>query len=305
MMKKLATFDLGERSTPNPRRTELQAKQRGGNITPQEKAELQGIYAFPNNPRGAELQMKKVLGGISEQELIELQALRAFRNDPRGAELRQKQALGTINPAEAKELARKYQQKNDSPEVSKLRDSIENGDTNIEKVDMNDGKSVEVMADDEDEKIIWTEGLGGCYGTLVFCEDENGNRRAVLTHYDPTNISSNMRKLQDLVDKNPAMKSSKTKQTVFILAADDVESDKKSIDVLELTIKATLGDNVDIKIEPYSTKQESGVKDWGAFIVRIPPTKKGDAHYRTWYNQGKLGKSDEEKVAEIKKSLLT
>jgi len=40
-------------------------------------------------------------------------------------------------------------------------------------------------------------------------------------------------------------------------------------------------------LEPYSIQQDAMTKDQGSLIVRIPP--KGQATYRTWFSQGKLG----------------
>lgn len=59
-----------------------------------------------------------------------------------------------------------------SPELQKLLERTEANDPNVEQVSMNQGSSVEVSPDDEQEKIIWTYGLGGCFCTLVFSEDE-------------------------------------------------------------------------------------------------------------------------------------
>ena len=67
-----------------------------------------------------------------------------------------------------------------SPEVISLWDKVEAGDPNVEQVEMSQGKAIEVSPEDN-EKIIWTFGLAGCYACLLFTEHPDGTRNAVLT----------------------------------------------------------------------------------------------------------------------------
>ena len=170
----------------NPRKDELLVRQQEGQeLTREEAAELQGIFAFPDNPRGADLLMRDVLEKTTEEEKTELR--------------------------------KHFQRKQFSPEVNALWDKVEAGDPNVEQVAMSQGKAVEVSATDP-EKIIWTYGLVGCYGCLVYTENPNGTRNAVLTHYPPTEISQDLAKLRELIGQSVKMKEATTKQTVLVMA---------------------------------------------------------------------------------------
>src|SRR3989344_4340459 len=122
------------------RSTELKRKKGAGKITPEEDAELIGLQVLPNDPRGAELRKKEVLGSITQKE---------------GEELRRMNYLDT-------------RRKEFSAEVIGLWERVEANDPNVMKVDMNSGGSVEVQPTDEQEKIIWTYALSGCYGVAVY-----------------------------------------------------------------------------------------------------------------------------------------
>ena len=259
----------------NPRKDELLARQRGGQeLSREEAAELQGIFAFPENPRGASLLMRDVLEQTSEEE--------------------------------KKELRKHFQRKQFSPEVNTLWDRVEAGDPNVEQVAMSQGKAIEVSLTDQ-EKIIWTYGLGGCFGCLVYTEHSDGTRNAVLTHYPPTEISQDLAKLRELIGPNIKMKEAATKQTVLVMAAGEWVQDpttkkdsfrvrdQQTADLLALAVQAELGTGVDVKLEPYSETQMADQKDQGAFLVHIPPTGKGEARYRTWFSGGTLGKPEQKK----------
>jgi hypothetical protein len=108
------------------------------------------------------------------------------------------------------------------------------------------------------------------------------------------------------------------KQTIFVLVPRDVwknpktqkwelgiNSDiQKKADALITTVKAKLGKDVKVELKSYPTKKIENVKDWGVFIVKIPPHSKGVANYRTWFSRGILGESSKEdsnKLLEIEK----
>ena len=196
-----------------------------------------------------------------------------------------------------------WREKKFNPEVIKLFERQEQGDPNVETVGMDDGRIIEVMADDKDEKILWTYGLGGCYGTLVFTEGKDGRRNAALTHYDATRISENMAKIRELLGSSEAMKGAATKQMVVVMGSGEWVQDpktkryklkpapdsQKDIDAIILAIQTELGEDIQVHFEPYDTNALSGEKDRGVMIVTIPPHDKGDARYRTWFSGGKLG----------------
>ncbi|MGB9613503.1 MAG: hypothetical protein ACPL4K_04950 [Candidatus Margulisiibacteriota bacterium] len=265
---------------------------------------FKGSRGKERSPREIELEEKLRVGTITEEEKGELYGLRVFPNNPRGQELRKKEHLGLLTPEEKKELERLYQlktrQETMTPELQELLERIEANDPNVVQVSMNQGGSVEVSPDDEQEKIIWTCGLGGCFGTLVFCEDENGCKTAVLTHFDPLNISANIAELRRLIRSNPMMRGSRYKQLI-ILGKQGYEQnpetkqwelritdrDQQKVDMLIAAVHAELGQDIKVKLEPYSGLLDPKTKDQGSLIVRIPP--KGQATYRTWFSQGKLG----------------
>ena len=154
-------YNFEQSYTRNPRKDELWARKIAGQeLSPQEEAELHGYNIFPDNPEAANLLMRGVLGlSMTEEEKAKLE----------------------------KYFQRKNQHEKFSPEVNYLWDRVEAGDRNVEQVDMSQGKALEVSPAD-DEKIIWTYGLGGCYACLVFTEHPDGTRNAVLTHYPETEI---------------------------------------------------------------------------------------------------------------------
>jgi hypothetical protein len=67
-------------TSESPVEQRIQDLQRIENPTNEEKAELQGLYAFPENPRGAELITKHALGTITQEENQELMDLQASRH---------------------------------------------------------------------------------------------------------------------------------------------------------------------------------------------------------------------------------
>jgi len=269
------------------------------------------------SPREIELAKKVGDNTTTEEEKGELYGIRVFPNNPRGQELRKKEHLGLLTPEEKEELRRLYQletrQETMTPELRELWERTEAKDPNVEQVSMNQGGSVEVSPDDEQEKIIWTYGLGDCFGTLVFSEDENGQKTAVLTHFDPLNISTNMNELRRLIRSNPAMRESKYKQSILVLGAQGYEQnpetgqweqkirDQQKADMLITAIRAELGQDVEVKLVPYSEKRDAMTKNQGSLIIRIPP--RGHATYRTWFSQGQLGKTDENRISELKEDL--
>jgi len=158
----------------------------------------------------------------------------------------------------------------------------------------------------DQEKIIWTYGLAGCFACLVYTEHPDGTRNAVLTHYPPTEISQNLGKLNELIKPNIKMKEA-TKQTVLVMAAgewfqDPVTNeysfriqDQQTANLLALTVEAELGAGVSVNLVPYPLYLFEGQKDTGTLLVRIPPKEKGEARFKTWFSGGTLGKPEQKK----------
>lgn len=64
--------EFGFAQEKNPRKDELLARQRERQeLSREEAAELQGIFAFPDNPRGTNLLMRDVLEQTTETEKAE------------------------------------------------------------------------------------------------------------------------------------------------------------------------------------------------------------------------------------------
>ena len=108
-----------------------------------------------------------------------------------------------------------------------------------------------------------------------------------------------MEKLKNLLEVSEKMKTAKSKKVVLVLPYEWVQNsqtkkyelkiqNQNTVDVLILTIQATLGTDIEVKLEPYSMRKNSGEKDHGIFIVNVPPKGKGDVRYQTWYSEGKL-----------------
>lgn len=269
-------------------------------------------FTQARNPREYELLTKQRLlakqreGRLSREEAAELHGILTFPDDPRAAELLSKDVLGQTSKEEKKELGKYSRLQQFSPEVNALWDKVEAGDPNVEQVTMSQGKAIEVSPADK-EKIIWTYGLGGCYGCLVFTEHPDGTRNAVLTHYPPTEISQNLAKLRELIGKSVKMREATTKRTVLVMAAGEWIQDpttkryslrvrdQQTADLLVLAVKAELGDEVEVKLEPYDETQIDGEKDQGILIVYNPPAGKGEARYRTWFSGGILSKQGTKK----------
>jgi hypothetical protein len=109
-------------------------------------------------------------------------------------------------------------------------------------------------------------------------------------------------KLRELISQYPKMKEAETKQSILVMAAgewvknpktgkrEQTIKDQEKVDLLTLAIKAELGKDVEIQLQPYSEKVMAGVKDWGVMCVRIPP--KNQAAWHTWFSRGSLGKKE-------------
>jgi len=254
---------------------------------------------------------------LSEEEKGELIRLIKFLNNLRVAELRKKEASGLITDDEKDELEILDQlssiNEKSSPAIKQLWERTKANDPYVEQVSMSDGKVVEVGPTEEAEKIIWTFALAGCVGAVVFTENEGGARNCVLTHYPPTELSINMKKLRELISRSEKMKTAKNKQVILFIPGEWTidEKTKKweikiknhpAINALSLAIRAELGADVEIKLEQYSRDVLMGQKDQGTLVVYVPPVGKGDAYYKTWFSSEKLS-ADAEKQKNVAENI--
>jgi len=149
-------------------------------------------------------------------------------------------------------------------------------------------------------RIIWTYGLDCCYACLVFTEHLDGTRNAVLTHYPETEIPQNLAKLRELIGQSKKMKEASTKQVVLVVPGKWVKDpitneysfrvqDQQTASSLASDVQDKLGSGVEVRLEPYSVGQMEGKKDQGTLLVYVPPVRKGEACYRTWFSGGILG----------------
>jgi len=282
----------------NPHKNESSAQEGAGQgLSLEKKAELQERTYFPNNLRAADLLMREILKRTTPKEEAELDGYFIFRDNLRAADLLKSGILGQTTEEEL--IQHKNQHGKFSPEVNSLWDKVKARDSNVEKVDMSQGKAIKVSPED-DEKIIWTHGLGGCYACLVFTEHTDGTRNAILTHYPETQIHQNLEQLRELIGQSKKMKEASTKQVVLMAPGEWVQNpttkewflrvkNQQIADLLTLAVQVELECGVYVKLEPYSEMLDIDKKDQGTLLVYVPPVGKGEAHYRTWFSGGTLG----------------
>ena len=169
-----------------------------------------------------------------------------------------------------------------------ILDRYTEGDPNVEVVMMNDGKVIEVNPDEE-EKTILTLSLGGCYGVGIVVELQDGKRYCAITHYDPSNLLSNIRKIDELVGGKNFEETALRKVAVIVRGTGEwvrgeegkgwkFEPDEQTqgvVEKLELSIQAKLGADIEIVIEPYSEDRKDGAEDENILIIKVPAKGNG------------------------------
>jgi hypothetical protein len=253
----------------NPHDSEDKLFAQGGarqGLSQEEEARLRGHLVFPDNLAAADLYRRSILGEkLTPKEVATLEECLSFR--------------------------RFIQRAN-----SALKE-LEATGPNVEQVAMSQGKALEVSPGD-DEKIIWTFGLGGSYACLVFTEHPDGTRNAVLTHYPETKIPQNLKKLRELIGQSGKMKEASTQQVVLMAPGKWVEDpitkelsfrakDEQIVDSLAIAIQAALELGANVKLELYL--EEIDERDQRKLLVYVPPVGKGEARYETWFSDGTLG----------------
>lgn len=229
------------------------------------------------------------------KELAQIRAREAFPNNPRAAELLVKRTLGYASSSESQELNDYIRRRNFTEETDALWEQAKAGNPNVIKVDMGEGKAIKVEAGDE-EKVIFTTGLNGCLGTLIYAEDSEGTRTTVITHYDSLDTTRNLTRIDELLTEHPSISNSPIKQVLFEVPGykqkDGSVTHTKSTDDMTGQVEAKLQDRlgaVQIRKEPYIVTQEPEARDAGVFVVTVPPISKAKPLYRTWFSKGKLG----------------
>lgn len=91
--------------------------------------------------------------------------------------------MTTAEALEFRTFNRAALRRQQSDELSRLREAAEDGDPNAVFVNMDQGKSV--LLDGSQPKVMFTIGLDGCYATGVDGVMPSGIRQVLLTHYSP------------------------------------------------------------------------------------------------------------------------
>ncbi len=202
-----------------------------------------------------------------------------------------------ITPEEIQSIPRRelsFRRESLSDETLEVLDRYVEGDPNVEVVMMNDGKAVEVGPEEDEEKNILTLGLGGCYGTGIFVELEDGTRHCTVTHYDSSSIGRNLDKIHEIIGGRDFKNGAIIKVAVVISGTGEYSTDdgglvtgfvpegqtKKDAALLETAIKNELGDDIEVKVEPYDEGHFKGAKDQGLLMFKIPPKGKGEVQYK-------------------------
>lgn len=228
--------------------------------------------------------------GLTDEEYAEFVSLQMFPSNQRGRELTKKKILHTITPEERREWSTlKNEQRTMDKDISGLKERSERGDPNITRVEMNDCNSLNFSALEDQEKIIWTPSLSGCFAVAIVVEREDGSGTILLSHYQPMRVDENLKKMKE---KLPGIDATiKTKRALVLVAEDykreaksskwKLVSENKGLETILDTIRGSLGNDTAIIIEPYTPTAHVGRERDRSLVVKKTP--KGGALYQTWY----------------------
>jgi hypothetical protein len=195
-----------------------------------------------------------------------------------------------------------------SQEVWELLDRFDAGDPDVIEVapPLTDRiKSAEVRSDGE-EKTFLTFGLGGCNGVFIFTEQKSGLRNATLAHYSELKTPVAIDEIRKELEQRPRMKEAIIKQAILLapgMAVKDPATGEevmrvattKFTDEIAEAIREELGEETEIKIEPYPEERKDDEKDFGVFVVHVPSADRGMVSYRTWFSGGEIESAKAEK----------
>lgn len=151
--------------------------------------------------------------------------------------------------------------------------------TNLEIVNVFDGKKIKVLPEEE-KKSFLTEELNGCTAVLIFTEEEDGKRTLCLTHYPPFMLERNKNKITELLDGN-MIKA--TKKKVVILAENKRQ---EHLPDLKLHISNSLGEDTNIEVVTYT--KDPSKENYGRFSAKVAPKESGTVSYSTWFSTNTL-----------------
>lgn len=152
-----------------------------------------------------------------------------------------------------------------------------NRNPNYQRVEMNNGEII-TFNNNEEEQVIYTYGLCGCIACSVIIEIKNGQKIAIMTHYDPIHLKNSTNK-NDIVRllKNIDKENIKTIKS-YILAPSEWKNTnekweqkiktlyEKGIKEIENTIKP-LTKNIEMNIIGYSELIDTSQKNQGTFRI--------------------------------------
>jgi hypothetical protein len=228
-----------------------------------------------------------------------------FPGDQVAQDLLAKSIASSLDPEEQQRLnklfAKKDQQKRFSPEVIDLMNRQENGDQNVVFVDMNSTGGEISISPEGSEKVIFTNGLGGCYATTLYFEQPDGSRHAILTHFDPT-INPDQLSAVVVLKRATDLGHTRKSRTVLLIESPgnwvkNNEGNWKMRAQNQVRTNA-LRDNIlrglgelektpDVITEIYPAGSDT--KDHGVFRLHIPSVRQGEPRYITWFSRGTLG----------------
>lgn len=232
--------------------------------------------------------------GLTNEEYAEYRSLCMFPFDKRGQELTKKFFLHTITREERLEwTVLKNTHLPMDEDIKSLEEGKEQGDPNVKKIEMNNSNSLDFSASENQDRIIWTPSLAGCFAIAIIVEYEDGSGTISLSHYQPIEIEKNLI-IQKQTSAAP-IKKIKTKKALIMVAEKhekDSESlkwkrtiNKDKVDTILDTIKSTFGTDTQILVEPYLSSAHVGRERDHSLVVKRTPS--GNILYQTWYDDEK------------------
>lgn len=96
----------------------------------------------------------------------------------------------------------KYLYRSETNRTSGDQYSVEQG-IDTKAVSMGGGDFITIAFNEksENKKSIFSFGFGGCTGTILYCLLKNGEQRAALTHYPPTNTPAHLSQIRQLSNR--------------------------------------------------------------------------------------------------------
>lgn len=230
--------------------------------------------------------------GLTDEDYAEYRSLCMFPSNKRGQELTKKFFTRTLTSEERKEwTSLKNAHHPKDPNIIKLESQTENGDSNVKKVEMNGCDTLPFSSSETQDKIIWTASLAGCFAVATIIEYEDGTGAIQLLHSQPMMIE----KLLSNLEEHQPRKKVKIKKALILVEEDHVKDPeskkwkrslkKDKLDYILETIKNRIGDDTQIKTEPYLSSAHVDIDRDRSLVIKKSHT--GNTTYQTWYDDEK------------------